>query len=102
MTSADDHARRADQPGQSAADVLDVHILDIAAQLEALLRAVREIQRNVLRLRGALAASGPDADPVTEIQERLASMLRDCDAMRDVLESAAETGARLKKMPTAY
>jgi hypothetical protein len=32
--------------------IVDVHVLDVLAQIEALLRGAREIQRHLLRVRG--------------------------------------------------
>jgi len=71
-----------------AADVLDIHIVDIAAQLEALLRSVRELQRRVLVIRGALPRT--DADPGAEIQARLGQMLREAEALSDAVNAAAD------------
>jgi hypothetical protein len=81
-------------PKQPVADIIDVHILDLAAQIEALLRGVREIQRGVLRVRGAVPPA-PGVEPAKDLQDQFANMLRVCDALRDAVESGAETAARL-------
>lgn len=76
-----------------AANILDVHIVDFAAQLEALLRSVREIQRNILVLRGVLprTASSPDA----EIETRLRLMREECKALMDAINAATADAASL-------
>jgi hypothetical protein len=76
------------------ADLIDVHILDMAAQIEALLRSVREIQENVLRMRGALPPLRGH-DPAEAVQHRVAGMLRECDALRDAVQAATTTADRL-------
>lgn len=85
----------AESPKQPIADIIDVHILDLAAQIEALLRSVREIQRGVLRIRGAVPPA-PGVEPSKELQDQFANMLRVCDALRDAVESGAETAATLR------
>lgn len=79
---------------ERSADLIDVHILDMAAQIEALLRSVREIQENVLRVRGALPPVARQ-HPAAAVQSRLAGMLRECDALRDAVLAAAATAERL-------
>ena len=75
-------------PAQLAADQVDVAIIDIAAHLEALLRNVRELQRNALRLRGVAVRGDDDAHPADLIRTRLASMLEECASLRELLNSA--------------
>ena len=41
--------RRADAVMQ--ADLVDVHLLDIAAQIESMLRGLRQVQRGILDIR---------------------------------------------------
>jgi hypothetical protein len=81
-------------PVERNADLIDVHILDMAAQIEALLRSVREVQENVLRVRGALPPIARQ-HPAVAVQSRLAGMLRECDALRDAVLAAAATVERL-------
>jgi hypothetical protein len=80
------------QPEQ-AADVLDIHIIDIAAQLEALFRSVREVQRGVLTIRGALPRK--EFDPGADVQARLGQMLQECNALSDAVSAAAEAAVSL-------
>ena len=78
---------------EQAADVLDIHIIDIAAQLEALFRSVREVQRGVLTIRGALPRN--EFDPAAEIQARLGQMLQECNALSDAVSAAADAAVSL-------
>ena len=78
---------------ERAADVLDVHILDIAAQLEALLRSVREVQRGVLTIRGALPRR--DVDPAAEVHARLGLMVAECNALADAVNAARDAAVSL-------
>jgi hypothetical protein len=88
-----------DKQTNQRADVIDVHILDLAAHVEALLRSIREIQRGVLRVRGAVPPTA-GVEPAREVQDRFANMLRQCDALRDAIESGAETAATLTSTQT--
>ena len=80
-------------------DLIDVHLLDIGAQIEALLRSVREIQHDVLRLRG-IAPLNPATDPGDHLQGRLQGMLQECRALQDAIEDAAVTAAALTDIST--
>ena len=77
------------------ADALDVHILDLLAEIEALLRNVREIQRAALRLRGVpvVLSSGDRSDALTDIQKRVNEMRSQCRSLESALEEAARTAA---------
>ena len=79
-------------PEDARADVLDVHVLDLLAQVELLLRNVREIQRHALRLRG-VDVPGPEMNPrqaIAGIEQRIREMEGDCDGLRSALAAAAE------------
>jgi predicted RNA-binding Zn ribbon-like protein len=82
------------QHGKSAddkqADALDVHVLDIAAHLEAILRGIRELQKHLLQIRGAVPGSSGE-DPRTKARERLARMLHECEGLREAVETASDT-----------
>ena len=87
-------SRPANPSPERMPDLIDVHLLDIAAQIEALLRSVREIQHDVLRLRG-VAPPNPATTPADHIQNRLEGMLDECRALQDAVEHAAVTAATL-------
>lgn len=74
-------------PSQRAADLVDVHILDIAAHVEAVLRDIRELQHDVLRVRGVVAADG-GRDPADAARARLDRMLEDCARLREAVTAA--------------
>ncbi len=78
---------------KQVADLLDVHILDMAAEIEALLRGVREVQRGVLRARGVTLPGGEQ--PAVYIQQRLEGMLKECGTLRDAVLQAMETAKGL-------
>jgi hypothetical protein len=76
------------------ADIVDVHILDVTAQIEALLRGIRDAQRNILKLRRA-RTSGERLDAAGAVQERLREMLRECDALHDAVGQAVDRAGDL-------
>ena len=78
-------------PSNRAADLLDIHVIDIAAQIEALLRSVREVQRGLLTIRGALPRK--DLDPAIDVQKRLALMLRECGGLTEAVRAANNSAA---------
>ena len=78
----------------SPADVLDVHVLDLAAHVEALLRDLREIQRDLLRVRGVLPPPS-GSQPMQAVHDCFQSLLRDCHALCDAARAGAETAAAL-------
>lgn len=80
---------------ERAADILDVHILDIAAETEAMLRGIRQVQRSVLQLRGTLEPG--DAAPVEGIRSHLTRMRADWDALGDAIQAAMDTAETLQE-----
>ena len=84
---------------EQTADVLDVHVLDVLAQIELFLRNVREIQRFALQLRG-VTVPGPHLNSqqaLARIEQRLVEMHGDCEAFRSAIQSAVEM---LRNKPT--
>jgi hypothetical protein len=81
--------------------VLDVHVLDVLSQVEALLRGAREIQQQILRVRGvprqrsaqqrraAAAAVRKTAQEMLEESRALSRVLEDLRQEADTLKSAA-------------
>ena len=82
---------------------LDVHVLDVLAQVEALLRGAREIQRQILRVRGvprrrstsqrraAASAVRKTAQQMLEESRALSVILRDLRREADTLKRSADT-----------
>jgi hypothetical protein len=81
-------------------EVLDVQLLDVFAQIEALLRLGREVQREALRVRGLPV-------PVSASQRRLAGeaiyhhlteMTSECRTLSEVLSELHATASELEKL----
>jgi hypothetical protein len=81
-------------------ELLDVELLDVFAQVEALLRCGREIQREALRVRGL-------PDPVSPAQRlaagrlicsHLGDMSEQCRALGEVLRDLQDTAGELEKL----
>ena len=87
-------------PADRQSELLDVELLDVFAQIEALLRSGREVQREALRVRGV-----PVAVSVTDrlaagraIGEHLDDMTGKCRALMDVLGELQVTAAQLERL----
>jgi hypothetical protein len=88
----------------SAADrqseILDVQLLDVFAQIEALLRLGREVQREALRVRGlplpVTPAQRQDAGRV--IFRQLGEMTSECRTLGEVLGELHDTAAELDRL----
>jgi hypothetical protein len=78
---------------------LDVLVLDVLAQVESLLRGAREIQRQILRVRGVpRPASLPRRRAAAKaVQKSADQMLEDSRALSDVLEDMQRTSETLIK-----
>lgn len=82
------------------AEVLDVQLLDVLAQVEAVLRHGREIQREALRVRGVASptnqaqryASG------TMIRERVDEMHKDCRVLCNVVEELRLASQKFERL----
>jgi hypothetical protein len=81
-------------------EIVDVGLLDVFAQIEALLRCGRETQRDALRVRGL-------PDPVTPAQRLAAGksmrnhvtdMIDQCRALTDVLHELQNTVGELEQL----
>ena len=90
-------------PFYKQSELLDVELLDAFAQVEALLRGGREVQRDALRVRGL-------PDPVTyaqrlaaarSIRDRLTDMMEQCRSLGDVLRELQDTAAELEALVEA-
>jgi hypothetical protein len=81
-------------------EVLDVQLLDVFAQIEALLRLGREIQREALRVRGVPAPITPSRRQAAgrAIHQHLKQMKDDCRTLGGVVSELHETATVLKKL----
>jgi hypothetical protein len=80
---------------ERTADLLDVHVVDMLAHVQALLRSVTQIQRTILGVRGVAAATvGRSQQAADDVQKLLARMAKECDALRDAIqETTVSAGA---------
>ena len=77
-------------------DLLDVRLLDICAHLDSILGVVREIQRDVLRLRGTIQMPPVVATPPQEaMRARFLTLHHQCDALKLAVESGAMAATKL-------
>ena len=67
---------------------LDVHIVDVLAHLEALLRASHSIQRALLKLRAEAPppAPAPPGESVRVLRHHAQQMRRDCQMLSGIVE----------------
>jgi hypothetical protein len=82
------------------ADLVDVHVLDMTAQIEALLRGVRDVQRGILRVRGRVQNGAPTDRRVAaaDVQRRLSDMLTDCDALKEAINEGLDRADGLRAL----
>jgi hypothetical protein len=90
----DNHPTKADRQSE----LLDVQLLDAFAEIEALLRAGREVQRHALRVRGlpVPVSAGEREDAGHEIVRYLKQMGDDCRMLEQVVRDLQETAAALE------
>jgi hypothetical protein len=93
-------ARSKDPDRQS--EWLDVHLLDVLAQIEALLRNGREVQRESLRFRGLPKAATPaERRKAAHRMAKLAAlMIADSRALSNVLRDLHGGANALKRLTT--
>jgi hypothetical protein len=87
-------------PADKQSELLDVELLDVFAQIEALLRCGREVQREALRVRGL-------PEPVSAsqrlaagraIRRHLTEMKQQCGGLGDILGDLQDAAAELEKL----
>jgi hypothetical protein len=79
---------------------LDVHLLDVLAQIEALLRNGREVQRESLRFRGVPSTVTPAErrKAAARITQLAARMLADSRALSGVLRDLSAGAKKLDRL----
>jgi hypothetical protein len=86
--------RRADASPTSVErqiNLMDVRLLDVFAQLEAISRCARDVQRGMIRLREKRAAPvARRSGSVTQIRKRIMSLSRESKALISVVREVAE------------
>jgi uncharacterized protein YoaH (UPF0181 family) len=81
------------------AAIVDVQLLDVLAQIEALLRNGREVQRELLRVRGVLSYTTPDQQrkAAARVQTLVSGMLSDSRALSKVVRELRGSTNRLAR-----
>jgi hypothetical protein len=81
-------------------ELLDVELLDVFAEIEAMLRCGREVQRDALRIRGlpTPVSASQRLDAARSIRRHLADMTQQCQALTEVLRDLDGTAAELEKL----
>jgi hypothetical protein len=76
---------------------LDVQVLDVLAQVESLLRGAREIQRQILRVRGVPRPGSSERRraAATAVQHAAEKMRHDSRTLSEVLEDLQRESATL-------
>ena len=90
-------------PYYKQSELLDVELLDAFAQIEALLRCGREVQRDALRVRGlpAPVSHAQRFAATGSIRLHLTDMMNQCRSLGDVLRDLQDTAAELEKLVEA-
>jgi hypothetical protein len=80
-------------------EVVDVQFLDVLAQVGAVLRHGRELQRDARRVRGVSSSGGPaDQRPLgVAIRERVEQMHADCTTLCSVVEELRTSVSALER-----
>jgi hypothetical protein len=86
-------------PPQRAADMLDVHLLDIVVHVEALLRGIRRVQGAILTARTGFTMNGPGnrQQAADEAYRRLDRMLHDCETLRVGIQEGLAQATQLQE-----
>src|SRR5262245_1574238 len=79
-------------------EILDVQLLDLLAQIEALLRGGREVQRDALRVRGipSSVTQSQRKKAATKIHDRVIEMAADCRELCAVIEQLRVLASELR------
>jgi len=83
----------------SLSEVLDVQLLDVFAQLETILRAGRQIQREALRARGVPSpvSRSTQRASVRKIHQLLSHMSKECRALCSVVVQVRSTAMDMRQ-----
>ena len=85
---------------QRHAEMVDVQLLDVLAQVEAVLRHGREIQREALRVRGVPAPveRAQRRDAAAAIRDRVDQLQADCTTLCRVVEELHAAAQQLERV----
>ena len=87
-------------PADHQAEFLDVQLLDVLAQVEAVLRHGREIQREALRVRGVPQAVNAEQrrSAATALRRRVDQMDKDCGTLCGVVKDLCTAAEQLEQL----
>ena len=82
---------------EALTQMFDVQLLDLFAEVESLVRAGREIQRDALRMRRAAATRAADRRVIAQrVQKRVDQIGQECETFCDITALLAEGAANLR------
>jgi hypothetical protein len=81
-------------------DVVDVQLLDVLAQVDAVLRHGRELQREALRIRGVPDRLTADQrrSAGTAVRDRVDEMHADCTALCQIVDELRVSAHHLERL----
>jgi uncharacterized protein YlxW (UPF0749 family) len=86
---------------EQQAKVIEVHGIDLLAQVEALLRVVTEYQRQAVRLQGTPGERTTDAarrDVAVAIQKRVAELKANAKALSETLDDVERIAGGIERI----
>src|SRR5262249_53301709 len=97
VSSGDNMTANRRQSPEIRAQMFDVQLLDVFAEVEWLLRSGREVQSDALQLRSAASTSGTDRRAATRrIQKRVNQMQKEGRTVGKVLQALADRTVELR------
>jgi hypothetical protein len=89
-------AQRSRSP-EAHSQLFDVQLLDLFAEVEAILRSGRELQRDALKVRAIAPTNGAQRRAATaRIRKRVRQMRKECRALCEVLQGLADRAEHLR------
>jgi hypothetical protein len=81
-------------------ELLDVQLLDVLAQVEAVLRHGREVQREALRVRGVPSPVNPQERRAagTAVRQRVDQMDKECNVLCGVVRDLSVAAKELERL----
>jgi hypothetical protein len=81
-------------------ELLDVQLLDVLAQVEAVLRNGREVQREALRVRGVPSPVSPKERRAagTAVRQRVDQMDKDCNVLCGIVRDLSAAAKELERL----
>ena len=94
-------AKRMRSP-EAQSQMFDVQLLDVFAQVEAIMRGGRELQRDALRLRGVAPTNNAQRRAATRrMQKRLGQLRKECGTLCSVVAGLMNVADSLRRTEAA-